>query len=185
MDNQLFGLAGAVRSGPTAPAFAPESLDTLRGIVYHGPQWIAVMNASIVQLAPRGFGRSSYHLSEIIQMGFIPVYVYDDKEWLPYRNTSVGAVQNFGFSLRINQVRAWAVGWQAVPRARRLADIVARRARMLQAVDSHWTYSGVMQHIEWFLKQDKRSDLVCRRHPMFFDFDRYEYRRPWDPNRLG
>lgn len=35
-------------------------------------------------LAPRGYGRSSFRFFEILQMGVIPVYVWNDKVWLPF-----------------------------------------------------------------------------------------------------
>ena len=35
-------------------------------------------------LAPRGYGRSSFRFYEALQLGTIPVYVWDDIEWLPY-----------------------------------------------------------------------------------------------------
>lgn len=37
-------------------------------------------------LAPRGNGRSSFRFFEIFQLGSIPVYVWDDIEWLPYQD---------------------------------------------------------------------------------------------------
>lgn len=36
-------------------------------------------------LAPRGYGRSSFRFFEIFQLGAIPIYVWDDIEWLPYK----------------------------------------------------------------------------------------------------
>lgn len=36
-------------------------------------------------LAPRGYGRSSFRFFEAMQLGAVPVYVWDDKEWLPYQ----------------------------------------------------------------------------------------------------
>jgi len=36
-------------------------------------------------LAPRGYGRSSFRFFEILQLGTIPIYIYDDIEWLPYK----------------------------------------------------------------------------------------------------
>ena len=35
-------------------------------------------------LAPRGYGRSSFRFFEIFKLGSIPIYVWDDIEWLPY-----------------------------------------------------------------------------------------------------
>jgi hypothetical protein len=37
-------------------------------------------------LAPRGYGKSSFRFFEIFQLGCIPVYVWDDVEWLPYKD---------------------------------------------------------------------------------------------------
>ena len=35
-------------------------------------------------LAPRGYGRSSFRFFEIFKLGTIPIYIWDDKNWLPY-----------------------------------------------------------------------------------------------------
>ena len=37
-------------------------------------------------LAPRGFGRSSFRFFEAMQLDTIPVYFWDDIEWLPYKD---------------------------------------------------------------------------------------------------
>jgi len=37
-------------------------------------------------LAPRGYGRSSFRFFEIFKLGTIPIYVWDDIEWLPYKD---------------------------------------------------------------------------------------------------
>ena len=41
--------------------------------------------ASKFCLAPRGYGRSSFRFFEAMQLDTIPVYVWDDVEWLPYK----------------------------------------------------------------------------------------------------
>jgi len=37
-------------------------------------------------LASRGYGRSSFRFFEIFKLGSIPIYVWDDIEWLPYKD---------------------------------------------------------------------------------------------------
>jgi hypothetical protein len=37
-------------------------------------------------LAPRGYGRSSFRFFEIFLLGRIPIYIWDDIEWLPYKD---------------------------------------------------------------------------------------------------
>ena len=36
-------------------------------------------------LAPRGYGRSSFRFFEAMLLNTVPVYMWDDKEWLPYK----------------------------------------------------------------------------------------------------
>jgi hypothetical protein len=43
-----------------------------------------------------GFGRTSYRLAEIIQIGRIPAYLYDDIPWIPYEGTNA-SIETFGF----------------------------------------------------------------------------------------
>lgn len=37
-------------------------------------------------LAPRGFGRSSFRFFEILKLGSVPVYIWDDIDWLPFKD---------------------------------------------------------------------------------------------------
>ena len=36
--------------------------------------------------APRGYGRSSFRFFECFQLGTIPIYLWNDKNWLPFQN---------------------------------------------------------------------------------------------------
>jgi len=49
--------------------------------------WMQDMNYTKFNLAPRGHGRASYRFAESIQMGRIPVFLYDDIPWIPYQGT--------------------------------------------------------------------------------------------------
>lgn len=111
--------------------------------------WKLEMNLSAVSLAPRGFGRTSYKYVEIIQMGRIPAYMYDDIPWIPYEGTEVG-LRKFGF---LGQFRH-----TIVQMTRDVSNII-RNPHMQQSyldavkkVRFHYTYEGVMKQIESFLK---------------------------------
>ena len=45
--------------------------------------FLAVMARSKYALAPRGYGKTSFRLYEAMQLGCVPVYIYDEP-WLPY-----------------------------------------------------------------------------------------------------
>lgn len=47
-------------------------------------------------LAPRGYGRSSFRFFEAMRMDVIPVYVWDDIEWLPYKGQKKGGAGGAG-----------------------------------------------------------------------------------------
>lgn len=54
--------------------------------VNHQQLFIDYTRNSKFALAPRGYGKSSFRFFEILKLGCIPVYVWDDKEWLPYKD---------------------------------------------------------------------------------------------------
>ena len=51
------------------------------------PAWREEARKTVFSLAPRGYGRSSFRLFEMLQAGRVVVYLYDDVPWLPYAST--------------------------------------------------------------------------------------------------
>jgi hypothetical protein len=58
--------------------------------------------ASKFCLAPRGYGRSSFRFFEAMLLDKIPVYIWDDKEWLPYKEHL--DYSRFAVSIHISQI---------------------------------------------------------------------------------
>jgi hypothetical protein len=50
----------------------------------YGPDWDEIMGRSVFTLCPRGLGRASFRLYEAMSVCSIPVYIWDDREWLPF-----------------------------------------------------------------------------------------------------
>jgi len=59
------------------------------------PKWKEIMATAMFNLAPRGYGRSTFRFAEIIQMGRVPVFLWDDVPWIPYAGTSI-SIETFG-----------------------------------------------------------------------------------------
>lgn len=57
-------------------------------------EWHQTAGNSKVSLCPRGYGRTAFHLFEILQLGLIPIHVYLDIPWIPYADLYTG----IGFS---------------------------------------------------------------------------------------
>lgn len=49
-------------------------------------RYIDISRQSKFVAAPRGYGRSSFRFFEIYKLGAIPIYIWDDIEWLPYKD---------------------------------------------------------------------------------------------------
>ena len=53
-------------------------------------------------LAPRGYGRGSFRFFECFQLGTIPIYLWNDNEWLPFKN--IIDYNRLCISLHISQI---------------------------------------------------------------------------------
>jgi hypothetical protein len=124
---------------------------------YYGKGWRDVMANSWTSLAPRGFGRTAYHVMEILQMGLIPVYIYNDIPWVPYANL----FESFGFIATLDELPALVERLQQMTHA----DFRQREARIVRYRDSHFSMPGVMHQIGLFMT-GRTGDLQCMALPI-------------------
>jgi Exostosin family len=61
-------------------------------------RFVEVTSRSSFCLAPRGYGRSSFRFFEAMRLDVIPVYIWDDVEWLPYK----GEIEYERFSVSVH-----------------------------------------------------------------------------------
>ena len=114
--------------------------------------------------SPRGFGRTSYRLAEVVQLGRVPVYLYDDVPWVPYEGTNL-SLASFGFAGQMGRLRATA---KAMKRAAESADEFRALLGNVKRARAHYTYGGVMRQIEAFLRDPfgpGGGELRCARLP--------------------
>ena len=102
------GFYGAPGQNITRRALLDEAIDEIKAAttfsinMAQNPAWKKNMLDTKFNLAPRGFGRTSYRLAELVQMGKLPVYLYSDAAWLPYQGTEY-SVAVFGISSKRGQ----------------------------------------------------------------------------------
>ena len=169
----LFAFAGTIngnfevrkKMNQTLNAISKEQHSNSIYRFYRGGKWKYVMRNSTLNLAPRGFGRTSFRLVECIQMGLIPVYLWDDHEWAPYRG-SPAYVGSFGFSMHIDQLGDFANRTlRELARDPNYLNIPERTVAMKKVRESHYTVNGLMEQIKFFVQGDAKSDLACQRFP--------------------
>lgn len=64
----------------TSGGWTPNVNETLQTIFIN-----TIVDSKFV-LAPRGYGRGSFRFFECFQLGSIPIYIWNDIEWLPFKN---------------------------------------------------------------------------------------------------
>ncbi|KAJ1613103.1 exostosin-like protein [Cryptosporidium canis] len=74
--------------------------DRNKFIHYQGDQFKQVIQRSVFHLCPRGFGRTSFRLYETVQLGTIPIYIWDDVNWIPYGNL----MERIGLIIHVSQM---------------------------------------------------------------------------------
>eukprot|EP00668_Euglena_longa_P002769 GGOE01003233.1.p1 GENE.GGOE01003233.1~~GGOE01003233.1.p1 ORF type:complete len:264 (-),score=63.74 GGOE01003233.1:294-1085(-) len=127
---------------------------------YHGKDWRTVLQESVFCLAPRGNGRTSFHLSESIQAGCIPIYAWDDLPWLPYNP----ALNWSEFSIVASFMQVGAI-------AARIKALLAANAteamleRVSQLRGSHFLFPALMRHIDRLLTSPSTAHLSCQPLP--------------------
>ena len=81
-------------------------------------------------LAPRGYGRSSFRFFECFQLGTIPIYIWNDKNWLPFQN--VIDYNKLCISIHVNEIQHLE---------KRLLDIDEEK------YNSMWKYYEEIKHL--------------------------------------
>tara|TARA_B110001452_G_scaffold256792_1_gene250454 strand:- start:233 stop:1387 length:1155 start_codon:yes stop_codon:yes gene_type:complete len=143
-----------------ASLLLPWPLDRLVSWYAGKPSWRDVMSHSQLSLCPRGFGRSSYHLSETVQMGRVPLYVYDDTAWVPYERLFK---QEIGLVVDVDGLDALLRHLHAAPGTG--AELEKRERAALRLRKSHFSLDGVITQIGRFLTAPHSADLQCRPLP--------------------
>jgi hypothetical protein len=115
--------------------------------------WRRIMQDSYTSLAPRGFGRTSYHLMEILQSGLVPIHVYLVVPWVPYRTLYEAKL---GYLTDLNGLPNLLKRLQNMSRA----DFERHEAQIVSYRESHFLPSGIMHQIGLYMKYGT-GDLEC------------------------
>ena len=100
--NILCSFVGNITSNHTLPNVRQEMFNILKNNLnfklINSGGWSPEVNTNLQEifiettinskfaLAPRGYGRSSFRFFECFQLGTIPIYIWNDTNWLPFQN---------------------------------------------------------------------------------------------------
>jgi hypothetical protein len=97
-------------------------------------------------LAPRGFGRSSFRFFEAMLLDTVPVYFWDDTEWLPYKD--ILDYSKFSVSIHETDVDKTAQILKSISHEKYLSMV-----EELKRVRPYFTLEGMSEYIISKLKQ--------------------------------
>ena len=134
--------------------------------------WQKEMGASKFNLCPRGYGRSSFRFAESIQIGRLPVFLWDDVPWIPYHGTNL-SVEHFGFQRGLKPIKGAdrEISLESLVDEMHSMTEQQYKHKMVRLHDAryHYTYPGVLAQIEKFISNPfdhhHGGQLRCTRHP--------------------
>ena len=155
--NEREHLISYVGSAKNAPNRMRETIVDMENIYYYyGDNWRDVMRQSKFSLCPRGYGRTSYHVMEVLQMGLIPIQVYlgEDRPWLPYGNL----MKNISYAVAIEQLP------NLIDELSNLnnSEITSMEFNIGKLRKEYFSFEGVIKQIPKFMLNPTTSDLVCQ-----------------------
>jgi hypothetical protein len=107
-------------------------------------------------MVPRGLGRSSYRMAEVLQMGMVPVYVYTDIPWIPYYDSINWS--SFAIVTSISRFSEWCKFMKECP----VEQVNAMRQKARSLMESHFSYDAIWRQLRNFLRHGfGGSDLRC------------------------
>jgi hypothetical protein len=130
-----------------------------RFLVTKTDQWRAIYSASKFVMAPRGWGRNSYRFGEVLQMGMIPVFVYNDVPWVPYYDCINWS--RLAVVVHVKDVRKTLNYLRNCP----VEHVNQMRLNVRAFYESHFHQDAVWRHFQNFLlKGFRESDLRCAKY---------------------
>ena len=119
-------------------------------------KWTEISKKSKVNLSPRGFANGCFRTYEMLQQGFIPVIIYDDIPWIPYKNSKIP----------INQIMIYGHINELEKIDEQIKNIDENRKNLMRKTilkfRHFYTYHGVMEQIALFMQG--RGDLRCDKY---------------------
>jgi hypothetical protein len=136
----------------------------MKDVAYFGlsPDWRDIMRRSEFSLCPRGLGRTSFRLYEAMSVGSIPIYIWDDVEWLPWQDELDWS--EFAISVPASEVGTLPERIAALSAAER----TRMRSRLRDLYDDYFTLEGtcrqIVKRVTRMSSPDDVRRLTAERH---------------------
>ena len=116
-------------------------------IAYKGHDWLNIVKKSKFNLIPRGYAPGTFRLMEILQLGGIPIILWNKHRWIPYLNSTL-PLEKIGFVGNYDDIHS------IIPKFIDMSinEINERRSLIKTYRNTHFTTKGSMYQIELLMK---------------------------------
>lgn len=136
---------------------------------YKEDEFKSITERSIFTLCPRGDGPTSFRLYESMQLGSIPVYVYDSTKWIPYENEINWS--DLCIFIHENEIPHIKEILENTPQER----IDFMKGKINQVYDEYFSLKGMCNKIIEKLDKEKMRLLTCYSDSHSILFENYFY----------
>lgn len=119
----------------------------------HTPTWIEIVKRSMFNIAPEGRGRGTFRLSEIVQLGRIPVILHYSIPWIPYEGSPYSS-DKLGFQISLSNIPAFL---QKIPTL--TSKKIQHHLNLISAASPYYHLDGVMDQFREFFRSPFKSGL--------------------------
>lgn len=129
--------------------------------VNNANNFISIALHSAFTLAPRGYGRSSFRFFECFLLNTIPIYIYDDVNWLPYQD--ILDYSKFSIVLHESEMESLPIVLESIS--------IEKQKEMLLEVENHKQYFSLEYMCNYIcdtLKKNKTYTLTKGNQTMTF-----------------
>lgn len=99
-----------------------------------------VMETSVFSLCPRGYGKTSFRINEALNLGSIPVYIYDEP-WVPF--TDLVDFREYGVMIPENEI----VNLEKILKSISHEEIKKLQKKGFEVYNDFYTYEGCYKKI--------------------------------------
>ena len=106
--------------------------------------------ATNFNLVPRGHGRGTFRLAETIQVGSIPVHLFNDFPWIPYAGT-YASVEAIGMLGKVGQLHKIVKKIATITANDCNGTYIKEMRLKVLSIRHYYTIPGVMEQIKLFI----------------------------------
>lgn len=115
--------------------------------------FLEMTERSKFSLAPRGYGRSSFRFFEVFLLGSIPVYIWDDVEWLPYKE--IINYKDLCVSIHSSELPTLQSKLESIS-----PEAYSTMLKTYDTLKEMFTLNGMSQYVLHYLQQHPTLDIV-------------------------